>query len=225
MGDLWVFAYGSLMWRPGFSYLEVRRATLTGYRRCFCVYSVHHRGSPMRPGLVLGLDRGGVCRGLAFRVHSAQADATLKYLRAREQVTGAYRETTVPLLLDHEQFVEGLAYIAERAHPGYAGQMAVSQQARLIRGACGLSGTNLDYLASTLRHLAALGIRERELERVLQLAGPVFALGSEVERAARIASLVSAVQRTPVGPARKRRGDLRRFMHRQSVKPAWRPRT
>src|SRR5262245_36034065 len=74
--DLWVFAYGSLMWRPGFAYEEARRARLTGYRRCFCIYSVHHRGRPERVGLVLGLDRGGVCEGVAYRVAAARAADT-----------------------------------------------------------------------------------------------------------------------------------------------------
>ena len=89
--DLWVFGYGSLMWRPGFAYEEAQRARLVGYRRCFCIYSVHHRGSPERPGLVLGLDRGGACEGIAYRIAAPRADETYQYRRARELINGVYR--------------------------------------------------------------------------------------------------------------------------------------
>ena len=90
--DLWVFGYGSLMWRPGFAYEDAQHARLTGYRRCFCIYSVHHRGTARRPGLVLGLDRGGACEGIAYRVAARNAAETIRYLRAREQVNGVYRD-------------------------------------------------------------------------------------------------------------------------------------
>ena len=81
------------MWRPGFAYEEARRARLIGYRRCFCIYSVHHRGTPERPGLVLGLDRGGACEGIAYRISAANvADRRVAYLRARELINGVYRE-------------------------------------------------------------------------------------------------------------------------------------
>src|SRR5690606_30823647 len=95
MGDFWVFGYGSLIWRPGFEHVEARRARLNGYRRSLCIYSFVHRGTPERPGLVLGLDRGGSCVGLAFRVRGEQRDAVIEYLRARELVTNVYLERTV----------------------------------------------------------------------------------------------------------------------------------
>jgi glutathione-specific gamma-glutamylcyclotransferase len=172
--DLWVFGYGSLMWRPGFAYEEARHARLTGYKRCFCIYSVHHRGTAERPGMVLGLDRGGACEGIAFRVAAARAAETTRYLRAREQVKGVYREVHVPVELiegPHRE-VLALAYVAERAHPNYAGELTLALQARLVHGAQGESGANLDYLISTLRHLAELGIRERAIERLMGLIGP-----------------------------------------------------
>src|SRR5581483_9176409 len=90
--DLWVFGYGSLMWRPGFDYLEQVPARLIGEHRALCVYSFDHRGTPEKPGLVLGLDRGGACRGIAFRVAADLRQATIEYLRAREQTTHVYRE-------------------------------------------------------------------------------------------------------------------------------------
>lgn len=217
MSDLWVFGYGSLMWRPGFAYEQVSPATLTGFRRCFCIYSVHHRGSAERPGLVLGLDSGGSCHGLAFRVAASRAGETLAYLRAREQVNGVYREASVPLDLPHNDGqLQGLAYIAERAHPSYTGPISIHQQARLIRAARGNSGTNLDYLVSTLDHLATLGIRERELERVLILAGTVFGRGDEAQRRQRIAGLAAiASGRDGTRAPRLKRADRRRFMHRR----------
>src|SRR5690349_2563312 len=85
--DLWVFGYGSLIWKPGFEFVEQRPARLIGEHRSLCIYSMVHRGTPEKPGLVLGLDRGGACQGVAFRVARKQRDATVAYLREREQVT------------------------------------------------------------------------------------------------------------------------------------------
>src|ERR1700676_2869036 len=92
-GDLWVFGYGSLMWGPGFGYLEGGPARLIGLHRALCVFSFVHRGTPERPGLVLGLDRGGMCRGIAYRVAAAARADTIGYLRGREQVNTLYLET------------------------------------------------------------------------------------------------------------------------------------
>jgi cation transport protein ChaC len=171
--DLWVFGYGSLMWRPGFVWEEARRARLNGYRRCFCIYSVHHRGTLRRPGVVLGLDRGGTCEGIAFRVAAANAAATTRYLRAREQIYGVYRDVYAPIELTEAppRTVRALTYVAERAHPNYA-RLPAAALARLIREGKGVSGANVDYFVNTLRHLAELGIRERALERLAVLVGP-----------------------------------------------------
>ncbi|HEX9881002.1 MAG TPA: gamma-glutamylcyclotransferase [Hyphomicrobium sp.] len=171
--DLWVFAYGSLMWRPGFPFEEVAHARLTGWSRAFCIYSRFHRGSPRRPGLVLGLDRGGLCEGMAFRVGAEAASATLAYLREREQIISVYREALVPVTLlkaGHPE-VMALTFLVERAHPSYAGRLPLTEQACLIRGAAGLSGGNIDYLANTVAHLRELGIRERGMERLMSLVG------------------------------------------------------
>ena len=218
----WVFAYGSLMWRPGFAYEEARHARLVGYRRCFCIYSMHHRGSPARPGLVLGLDRGGTSEGIAYRVSSAHYPAIVRYLRGREQVSGVYREVrvAVSLLGDSSRDVMALTYVVERAHPSYAGRLPLGVQARLIRGACGLSGINLDYLISTLAHLAELGIRERDLQRLLAIIGPHTARATRPDRAKpSITAMLRATRRLPVSvPVRGLKLEQRRrFLYRQGV--------
>jgi glutathione-specific gamma-glutamylcyclotransferase len=218
--DLWVFGYGSLMWRPGFAYAEAQHARLIGYRRCFCIYSVYHRGTLERPGLVLGLDRGGACEGIAYRVPAAHARETTRYLRAREQVYGVYRETHVPVGLIASPYREvlALAYTVERAHPNYAGQLPLAVQAGLIHGACGRSGANLDYLISTLRHLAEVGIRERELERVLAIIGPHAArLPGGMGQSPHTAGVVRLTrQRKPIHCGKLPKGD-RRFLYRQRL--------
>ena len=216
--DLWVFAYGSLMWRPGFAIEEAVRARLTGWRRCFCIYSVHHRGTPERLGMVLGLDRGGVCEGLAYRVAAPQAAAIRAYLRDREQVSGVYREALLPVELERHPPAEvmALAFIVERSHPAYAGRLPLSLQARLIRGGKGLSGANLDYLVSTVRHLAELGIRERDLERLVTLVGPLAWRRARAQHTSPYAAaLLRAEQRRPPPVRRRtRRADRERFLFR-----------
>jgi len=170
----WIFGYGSLMWRPGFSYVEAARARLNGYHRTFCVYSFVHRGTAAHPGLVLGLDAGGACTGMAFRVAASAVRETVAYLRAREQVTGVYRELTgrIALLDGSGRHVRALFYVAERAHPQYARHLTLLQEAAIIRAARGASGRNVDYLLSTVAHLAEFGIRDRHLERLARLVGP-----------------------------------------------------
>ena len=177
-GDLWIFGYGSLMWRPGFAFEEARPARVVGLHRGFYVYSLHHRGLPDRPGLVLGLDQGGVCDGMAYRVRAADTASTIAYLREREQVTGVYRETVRPVLLRHRDApVRAVLYVVERAHAQYTGRLGLQTQVRIIRAARGHSGGNLDYLVSTVLHLRQQGIREAYLERLLAGAGSHLASG------------------------------------------------
>src|SRR5438874_13729034 len=126
-GDLWVFGYGSLMWRPGFEYIEQVPARLIGEHRALCVYSFVHRGTPEKPGLVLGLDRGGACRGIAFRIAERNRAATVAYLRAREQVTSVYREVMRSVWLENEarQRVSALAYVVDRGPVQYSGRRSL----------------------------------------------------------------------------------------------------
>jgi glutathione-specific gamma-glutamylcyclotransferase len=216
--DLWVFAYGSLMWRPGFAFTQVAHAKLIGWRRSFCIYSRYHRGSERRPGLVLGLDRGGTCEGLAFRVPAADVAAVLRYLREREQIISVYREALVPVTLTTpgRPEVMALAFLVERAHPSYAGTLALAEQAHLIRGAKGRSGGNIDYLASTLAHLTELGIRERSLERLMSLVGVHVAHGGDADqKRVRAAALLNGMRSRPVRLRRRLRPeDARRFAYR-----------
>src|SRR5471030_1693744 len=109
-GDLWVFGYGSLIWKPGFAFLEQSPARLIGEHRSLCIYSMVHRGTYERPGLVLGLDRGGACQGVAFRVARREREATVAYLREREQVTGVYREVMRSVWLKGDARVRALVY-------------------------------------------------------------------------------------------------------------------
>jgi cation transport protein ChaC len=171
MGDFWVFGYGSLMWRPGFAHIETRRARLNGYRRALCVYSWVHRGTEQRPGLVLGLDRGGSCVGLAYRVPGELSEEVVAYLRARELVTSVYLERTLPVRLAGGGVVEALCYTVDRTHRQYAGSLDPVAAAATVSGAAGVSGANEDYVASTIAHLEALGIRDHWLEEVGRLMG------------------------------------------------------
>ncbi|MCO5090786.1 gamma-glutamylcyclotransferase [Bosea sp. (in: a-proteobacteria)] len=173
--DLWVFGYGSLIWRPGFPFAESVQARLHGYHRSLCVFSHVHRGTPERPGLVLGLDRGGVCRGLAFRVRAAQAQATVAYLREREQATMVYRERHVALRLDDGRQVRGLVYVADRKHLQYAGKLPPARLLQIVREGRGQSGENPDYVLQTHEHLRQMGIFDPVLAGLAQELAPGLA--------------------------------------------------
>ena len=166
--DLWIFGYGSLMWRPGFDYLESRPARLFGFHRAFCGYSWYHRGSEEHPGLVLGLDQGGSCIGQAYRIAPANAEAVIAYLDAREMVTAVYQPIITPIQTA-EGKVRARTYIADRTHPQYAGKLPYGDQAEIIRHGVGNSGINTDYLASTIAHLDELGITDGPLHSVHEL--------------------------------------------------------
>jgi cation transport protein ChaC len=162
MAELWVFGYGSLMWRPGFPFAESAPALLKGARRALCVYSVVHRGTHAQPGLVLGLDRGGACRGVAFRVASGAETDTLAYLREREQVTDVYVEAVRPIrLLDGSgRVLKALTYLVDRNHAQYAGDLSLEEQLRMVRGGKGQAGGNVEYVMKTLRHLEETGVQD-----------------------------------------------------------------
>src|SRR5438105_9736595 len=167
-GDLWVFGYGSLMWRPGFEFVERVPARLIGEHRALCVYSFDHRGTPEKPGLVLGLDRGGACRGIAFRVRGELRQATIEYLRSREQTTHVYREVMRSVWLDNEARgrVSALAYVVDRGHVQYAGRLSLAEQLRFVQQGHGRSGNNRDYVLATVKSIEAQGFRDQPLHQL-----------------------------------------------------------
>ncbi|MBX9741292.1 MAG: gamma-glutamylcyclotransferase [Beijerinckiaceae bacterium] len=169
-GDLWVFGYGSLMWRPGFVFEESQPALVRGYHRSLCIFSHVHRGTPEKPGLVLGLDRGGACRGQAFRVTAGARHATLSYLREREQVTSVYREVWLDRRLTDGRIVPAVMYVVDRSHPQYAGRLSGPDLVRLVSQGHGVSGANIDYVTATHRHLVAAGIRDHGLAWIVEEA-------------------------------------------------------
>ncbi len=174
MAERWVFGYGSLMWCPRFAYLEVRPALLMGVHRALCVSSVVHRGSRPRPGLVLGLDLGGQCQGVAFRVAPGDARHIRGELIRREQVTQVYREATrrVCLLDGSARLVRALCFLTDRTHPQYAGNLPLQRQVWMVRRAVGRSGRNADYVIATCEHLNELGITEPRLTQLVHMLHP-----------------------------------------------------
>lgn len=166
--DFWVFAYGSLMWRPGFEAAAALPALLRGWHRAFCIYSHHYRGTPAAPGLVLGLDRGGACRGRALLVPAERAQQVADYLHEREMITGVYRPRWVGVDTERGR-VSALAYVADRAHPQYSGRLEAERMVEVILRARGESGTNRAYLENTVRHLDELGVVDCPIHRLLRL--------------------------------------------------------
>ena len=140
------------------------KATLRGWRRSLCIYSHVYRGTPERPGLVLGLDRGGACAGVAFRVKASLREPTIRYLRDREQATSVYLERMVPVTLESGERVNALTYVADRLHGQYAGRLDRETMLAIVRAGHGQSGDNAAYVTETHDHLAAIGVHDSDLE-------------------------------------------------------------
>ncbi len=166
-GDIWVFGYGSLMWRPNFAHADTEPALVHGYHRALCIYSTTYRGTHAKPGLVLGLDRGGSCRGMAFRVAAADIEAVMDYLYAREMINEVYRPTWLNARLP-DRTVKAYGFVANPGHPQYVGDLEDAEAVRLILQGCGKSGHCVDYVRNTIEHLKELGIRDHTLERLLR---------------------------------------------------------
>lgn len=179
MEQFWIFGYGSLMWRPGFAFLRSEPARVHGFHRSLCLYSYVHRGTPERPGLVLGLDRGGSCHGMAFEIAPAQWDDTIAYLRAREQVTSVYleRRKIAHLVASHRR-VEATTFIVDRAHAQYAGVLDDDALLRHVQEGKGVSGHCTDYVLNTLGHLRDMKIHDPTLERLATRLQPQAASNS-----------------------------------------------
>jgi len=171
---MWVFAYGSLIWRPGFAHAGRHRALLRGWHRSFCLWSHHYRGTPDAPGLVLGLDRGGACQGVAFRVPGGHAASVLAYLDERELPDGmeiVYHRRLVPVrLLDRPGLVvPAVTYVVNRTSRHYAPGLSQDRIAAVIARGVGRTGANRDYLLNTIAHLEELGVRDARLDRIAAL--------------------------------------------------------
>jgi len=159
----WIFAYGSLLWNPLFPVAEMRPGTLRGLHRRFCLWSVASRGTPERPGLVLGLERGGQCRGVALRLPAPLALDELHLLWRREMVLGAYRPSWVKVDTDGRE-IHALTFIVRRDHPQYAGRMEAAAEIAALASARGAFGSSADYLERTRVALISHGIADPYLE-------------------------------------------------------------
>ncbi|MCZ8312334.1 MAG: gamma-glutamylcyclotransferase [Rhodospirillales bacterium] len=176
--EFWVFAYGSLIWDPGFPYEEARPGRLMGFHRSFCVRSTRYRGTPERPGLVLGLDKGGSCRGIAYRVAPREGARTMEYLWEREMLNRSYHCMDLRVTLMDGREVVARTFVVDRTQPGYVGKLDLGETADRIRHSVGQRGANRAYLENTVEHLDRLGIRDRGLSQLLA-AVKAPRLGSE----------------------------------------------
>ncbi len=162
---MWVFGYGSLLWNPGFSPAETRRAVLHDYHRSFCMLSIHHRGTVQDPGLVLALDEtpGATCTGVAFRVDESEEETVLETLRERELISSAYLERILDVTLEDGKVVPTLSYVINRDHEQYC-QLDLETQAQMIARSVGGRGPNTEYLYNTAAHLTQMGIRDPDMD-------------------------------------------------------------
>jgi cation transport protein ChaC len=169
-GDLWIFGFGSLLWKPAFDFVEERMATVRGWHRAFCIWVVRWRGTRDRPGLMMGLDRGGTCRGKTFRVPAAEAEATLHALFRREVVVKS--STQPPRWLKAETAggpLPVLGFAIDRRSPHYAGRLSLAEVADVVATAAGHWGSCAEYLHNTVMHLEEAGIHDRNLWRLQAL--------------------------------------------------------
>jgi len=164
--DVWVFGYGSLMWNPAFHHVEARPARLRGWHRRFCLWNTFGRGTPEKPGLMLALERGGSCTGLALRVAADAVRSELAVLWNREMITGAYEPRWVRLASETGP-VDAVTFVVNRGHPRYAGRLELREIARRMATASGPLGACREYLESTVAELDRLGVRDGAMHELL----------------------------------------------------------
>lgn len=169
-GGIWVFAYGALMWEPGFAHTDCRPARLWGYHRALCIYSIRARGTDEVPGLVHGLDRGGSCVGRAYNVKPEDWVDARAYLHEREMATNVYAPKFLTITLDDGTRLPAYCFVGRRDHVQYTGRLTDERMVELILQGFGERGPAIDYLANTVAHLDELGIREGVLHRILDKA-------------------------------------------------------
>lgn len=158
------------MWDPGFSYVESRRARIDGYHRALCIRSVRYRGTDEVPGLVFGLDHGGSCTGVSYRIATDQQQEVADYLQEREMLNNVYKPTLRSIALDNGSRVSAITFIVRRQHPSYINDLTIDQTARIVANASGQRGANLDYVLSTINSLKSIGIKDEILHVIGQLA-------------------------------------------------------
>jgi cation transport protein ChaC len=166
--DLWIFAYGSLIWKPDFDYAERRPAKVHGWHRALKMWSRINRGTPERPGLVFGMLSGGCCQGMVFRIPKHEGREVLTRLWSREMITAVYDPKWLVCQTSHGP-VKALAFTLSRKSPSHTGVLSEDEYRRIFEGATGIYGTTLDYAARTLEELRRHNIRDRALERLLSL--------------------------------------------------------
>ena len=179
-GDIWLFGYGSLIWNPTVNSIERRTAKIEGWHRSFCLSSCVGRGSVKNPGLVLGLDEGGSCYGVAFRIPEEIAEGELAVLWRREMLSRAYEPRWLDMLDGRGQrFATGIAFTIDRASPQYAGDLSEAEVIRRIATAQGALGSSSEYLFQTREGLRSHGISDLELEVVADRVAAVQASALE----------------------------------------------
>lgn len=174
-GDLWIFGYASLIWRPEFDFDEHRSATVHGYHRALKMWSRLNRGTPECPGLVFGLLPGGSCRGMVFRLAEHRVAAALPALWQREMPNGVYDPKWLRCRTVHRSQpsdVRALAFTLSRRSPSHTGLLSEQTYKQIFSDACGRYGTTRDYAQSTYDKLREIGIHDRTLGKLLALVGP-----------------------------------------------------
>lgn len=177
-GDLWIFGYGSLMWSPGFDYKAKAHGRIHGYHRALCILSTRYRGTERKPGLVMGLCRGGSCWGMAFRVEAERVRHALARLWKREMPRRVYAPRLVRVQLHSGREVRALAFLADPTHPAYVRELDLHSRARLVAQGIGQRGLCVDYIRNTLEHMRALGLTDPHLERILAAANALRGNGA-----------------------------------------------
>lgn len=165
-GDFWVFGFGSLMWNPGFEPEDAKAARLYGYHRRLCLWSIHYRGTKSKPGLVLGLDRGGSCQGMALKVRSGDRGEVAAYLCERELLSNAYAPLVKRVYLADGPEVDALTFVSRLDHPQFAPPMSIERTAAVVRAAEGDRGKNTEYLINTVEHLSQMGVLDTDLHAI-----------------------------------------------------------
>jgi len=168
--DLWIFGYGSLMWRPEFRYERKSVGLLKGYHRALCILSTRYRGTARKPGLVMGLCRGGSCWGMAFRIPAQRVPYVLAKLWAREMLRRVYEPKLLPVRVDSGRKVRALAFVADAGHPQFMRELDLHGRAQLVAQGIGQRGRCTEYIRRTLEHMYDLGVTDPHLAKVLETA-------------------------------------------------------